>query len=532
MRKTAVERLSGSVRPHRWLLTLPKTISQLFLAPPAPESTVTAKGHIRAVRAFKNVGFLDLSDGSGPHSLNVVFEHPERVLGNFRVGQSVSVIGRWVESKGTQAFDLVYDIDEAGHSLQVVGDVPETYPIQKKSMTYQFLRQWPVLRHRTALLALVLRFRSQMETAFGAFFAENGFTKVSPPLITGSDCEGAGEQFTVERRAERKGIELEIGSKGPQKEGLDEVQSLSNEPQSDGSRGSMLEPKNGAKPPFFGKNAYLTVSTQLHLEALALSLNRAWTLTPCFRAEDSNTNRHLSEFWMLEAELCYVENVQELTDFTEAMIRSVARSLSTENVISGGLFDLTASRFEKKEAETIRGRFKTVLADTKWPSITYAEAIDILNSTKNKGRLKGRLAWGDSILTEHEKWLAGVHFLSPVFITDYPAAQKPFYMPKSSAEVYDSERPTVACFDLILPEIGELVGGSIREHNYEKLVDAMTLQNMNIEEMEWYLSTRQNGSVPHGGFGMGFERLVAYLAAMDNIKDVIPFPRAPETCQC
>lgn len=524
MRKTALSLLKAPIAAHGLLLTLPKTISQLFLAPPAPETTVSARGHVKAVRAFKNVGFLDLSDGSGPQSLNVVFENPEKVLGNFRVGQSVSVTGRWVESKGTQAFDLVYDTNNTGHTLAVIGDVPEAYPIQKKSATYQFLRQWPVLRHRTSLLALVLRFRSQMETAFGTFFAQNGFTKVSPPLITGSDCEGAGEQFAVTRRGE---VETIKGQERAKKDGPG-----AHIAKEDSGKSGEVSTLTEAKKPFFGRTAYLTVSTQLHLEALALSLNRAWTLTPCFRAEDSNTNRHLSEFWMLEAELCYVEKVQELTDFTESMIRSVAHYLSDKNAISGNLADLTGSRFDRVETETIRGRFNSLLSDQKWPSITYSEAIDIVNSVKNKGRLKGRLMWGDALLTEHEKWLAGVHFLSPVFITDYPEAQKPFYMPRSSEEVYDPERPTVACFDLILPAIGELVGGSIREHNYENLVNAMARQNMNVEDMEWYLSTRKNGTVPHGGFGMGFERLVAYLSAMDNIKDVIPFPRAPDTCQC
>jgi asparaginyl-tRNA synthetase len=321
-----------------------------------------------------------------------------------------------------------------------------------------------------------------LELKFFEYFNSKDFVKVSPPLITSSDCEGSGEQFKVE---------------SVQKFDLDSAN-------------------------FFGKPTYLTVSTQLHLEVLSQSLNRAWTLSPCFRAENSNTNRHLSEFWMLEAEISYVDDVRQLTDFTEDMIRYVTKFLTSS--------DLLVSRFNKEEVLVMKQRWENILRDEKWPTITYTEAIEIINKVMNKGRLKNRLAWGDSIQTPHEKWLAGTHFQSPVFITDYPASEKPFYMPKS--KIYDPERPTVACYDLIIPEIGELVGGSVREHDYDTLIQEMKQRGMNTDELDWYLSTRQNGTVPHGGFGMGFERLVAYLSAMDNIKDVIPFPRVSQSCNC
>ncbi|KAK6454333.1 asparaginyl-tRNA synthetase [Scheffersomyces xylosifermentans] len=498
--------LSSLARLQRAYLSgtgLSPTIKELLLVkPPAVDSTVVAQGHIRSIRQGKSAGFVDVSDGSIHSSLNIVVKNPLEVFSKLqlKVGQSIAVKGQWVESQGTQEYELVYNSNDSSHSLSVIGDVPESYPIQKKATTYQNLRNYPTLRHRTSTLASILRFRSYMEAKFFEFFNSRDFVKVVPPLITSSDCEGAGEQFVVESLAKTKA------------------------------------PIGKEKTPedyFFGKATYMTVSTQLHLEVLALSLNRAWTLTPCFRAEDSNTNRHLSEFWMLEAEICYIDDLEQLTAFTEEMIRYVTKDLvakAEDSLTTGGAVDLIGSRFKKEDIEIMKGRWNSILSEEKWPSITYTEAIEIINRVMNKGRSKNRLQWGDSIQTPHEKWLAGEHFKSPLFITDYPSGEKPFYMPKSKN--FDPARPTVACYDLILPEIGELVGGSMREHNYENLIAEMKRRDMNIEDMQWYLSTRINGTVPHGGFGMGFERLIAYLSAMENVKDVIPFPRVPESCQC
>lgn len=482
---------TSAIRSFKTSLT--PTIGEILSNPPANNSEITAFGHIKSIRTFKNIGFIDISDGSVHQTLNVVFSDPESVFSekHYKVGQSISINGKWTESQGNQKFELQYDHQNPGHHIEIMGNVPETYPIQKKSQTLQFLRNVPTLRHRTSTLASILRFRSNVEAQLMTFFAKNGFVKVSPPMITSSDCEGAGEQFKIEPFV-----------------------------------------KAPATDSFFGKEAFLTVSTQLHLEVLALSLNRAWTLTPCFRAEDSNTNRHLSEFWMLEAEVCYVDHVSQMTGLVENMIRLVVSQLKAAQENPGSLSDLASSRYSKEEAQTIEQRWSTVLAENLWPSITYTEAIEIINLVKNKGKLKGRMAWGDAILTEHEKWIAGVHFKCPVFITDFPLEQKPFYMPLSHESVFNSERPTVACFDLIIPEIGELVGGSLREANFDKLVGEMKRRNMSLDEMQWYLSTRENGTVPHGGFGMGFERLIAYLGAVENIKDVTAFPRAPGICPC
>lgn len=470
------------------LITTRATIRDIMVNLPMPSTIVQAQGHIKNIRRFKNVGFIDINDGTHCDSLNVVLADAGEL--GFKVGQSVSVTGEWKESQGSQKYELVYDCNQPSHAISIIGDVPELYPLQKKSQTFQFLRSLPTLRHRTSTLASIMRLRSAMELKLDGFFVSEGCIKVSPPILTSSDCEGAGEQFEV-----TAGAANSLG----QAEG------------------------------FFGKPAYLTVSTQLHLEVLAASLNRVWTLTPCFRAENSHTNRHLSEFWMLEAELSYITQLSQLTSFTESMIKSAVRELKLADS-SGSLNDLAKARFQQSEANTLQQRWDLLSSETAWPVITYTEAIDIINKVKLKGRLKGRLTWGDSIQTEHEKWLAGDHFKTPVFITDYPESEKPFYMPHSAS--FNPERPTVACFDLILPEIGELIGGSLREHRYDDLVAQMSKRNMNIPDMEWYLSTRLNGAMPHGGFGMGFDRLIAYLSAVDNIKDVIPFPRVPDSIQC
>lgn len=469
-------------------ITTRATIRDIMVNPPTPSTIVQAQGHIKNIRRFKNVGFIDINDGTHCDSLNVVLA--DAVELGFRVGQSVSVTGEWKESQGSQKYELVYDPNQPSHAISMVGDVPELYPLQKKSQTYQFLRSLPTLRHRTSTLASTLRLRSAMELKLNDFFVSEGCIKVSPPILTSSDCEGAGEQF-----------EVIAGAK-------------SVPGQADG---------------FFGKPAYLTVSTQLHLEVLAASLNRVWTLTPCFRAENSHTNRHLSEFWMLEAELSYITQLSQLTSFTESMIKFAVRAL-IQNDSSGSFNDLAKSRFQKTDANALQQRWDLMSSARAWPVITYTDALDIINKIKLKGRLKGRLTWGDSIQTEHEKWIAGDHFKSPVFITDYPESEKPFYMPHSAN--FNAEKPTVACFDLILPEIGELIGGSLREHRYDALVAQMSKRNMSLPDMEWYLSTRLNGAIPHGGFGMGFDRLIGYLSAVDNIKDVIPFPRVPDSIQC
>lgn len=293
--------------------------------------------------------------------------------------------------------------------------------------------------------------------------------------------------------------------------------------------------KKKKKNQFFGKDAYLTVSTQLHLEVLSASLGRVWSLSPTFRAESSDTNRHLAEFWMLEAEISYLHSVHQLTHFTERMIKHVLGSLLDKQdtqVADNLLESLPNNRTDEEEqnqnqhqinSTQLRERW-AALNEKEWKTVTYREAIDALkNSTQ---QFKIPVSYEDGLATEHEKYLAGEHFGNvPVFITDYPRKIKPFYM-KHNNDADD----TVACFDLIFPQIGEIIGGSLREHDLASIEKEMALRGMKSSEMDWYLSTRVNGSVPHGGFGLGMERLISYLSGVENLRDVVPFPRARDEC--
>ncbi|GMF03156.1 unnamed protein product [Ambrosiozyma monospora] len=262
---------------------------------------------------------------------------------------------------------------------------------------------------------------------------------------------------------------------------------------------------------------------------MCAALSRVWTLTPCFRAEESDTNRHLSEFWMLEAEIAFIDHVDQLTKFSEMMIKHVVSKL-VRDVDSFGT-DLLESVLSKEQVQQIRQRWDMLLAK-EWDSITYTKAIEILKDAHAKDNtiFKYEPVWGEGLRSEHEKWLAGSYFKNPVFVTDYPIDEKAFYMSINSDE--STPTKTVACFDLLVPDIGELIGGSMREHDLKKLEAEIQRRGMNLESFDWYLALRENGSVPHGGFGMGFERLLQYLSCTDNIRDVIPFPRSVNNCPC
>lgn len=453
--------------------------SSYALAPTVKETLevqdgdVTVNGHIRTVKTLKNHAFIDVTDGTSPQTLNVLLDQSLAAEKKLRVGQSIALVAG-VRRLAVKATEFFCDPSRnALHRLEVVGAVPERYPIQKKATSMDFLRTLPTLRHRTATLASIARMRSHVEAALMSFYSAEQFTKVAPPILTSSDCEGAGELFYVA--------------------------------------------PVGGKSRFFKRNAYLTVSTQLHLELLAPSLGRVWTLTPCFRAENSDTNRHLSEFWMLEAEISYVRDVRQLTHFAQRMLEAVVSN-------TAGLNDLKASYRDEAQRLLVQQRWNSLQTQGDWPTITYGEALDIINEHAN-----ANLSWGSSLSTEHEKWLAR-YFEGPVFVTDYPKFQKPFYM--SHSINYNEEKPTVACFDLIVPEIGELIGGSMRIHSHAQLMAEIEAHKMDGAALEWYTLLRQNGTVPHGGFGMGFERLLMYLSGQNNIRDVIAFPRYPGLCQC
>jgi asparaginyl-tRNA synthetase len=354
----------------------------------------------------------------------------------------------------------------------------QTYPLQKKYQTAEFLRTLPHLRPRIPLNSAVLRLRSFVSQNIASYFAAHEFLQCHPPIITSSDCEGAGQVFTVS----------------------------SNE-------------KGKKDDHFFRLRKYLTVSSQLHLEALAAAVPRVWTLSPTFRAERSDTSRHLSEFYMLEAELAFVETLDALMVLIEDLIRQLVSALH-ESAVGHELLKLSADSGPQLEA-----RWKGLVRPTRWQRLTYSSAIERLQTAERDGKTTFEFApqWGVGLQSEHEKFLASA-FDGPVFVTDYPRDIKPFYMLPSAGNP-----KTVACFDLLFPAMGELVGGSLRQHNHDELLQAMDAHGLK-GQLKWYTDLRKWGSVPHGGFGMGFDRLLSYLVAAENVREVVAFPRWVGRC--
>lgn len=477
---------SSRVTENSQKFPLNPCINEILTNPPSANTKIQVSGWIKASRISKNVAFIDIVDGTTHQDVKCIVRPPSLLPEALNTGSSIEVSGVWSEGKGKQKHEVQVTSENEG-KVNVLGEIEELYPLQKKNHSIQFLRTIPQYRWRTESLASILRFRSQVETNLVNFFNKHSFIKTHPPIVTASDCEGAGEMFRIESN-------------------------------------SMLN-NTKEQEKFFGKEAFLTVSTQLHLETLCAALNRVWTLTPCFRAEESDTNRHLSEFWMLEAEIAFTDSLTEVTKFAELMIKSTVEMLvENKNNEGSNLIDTV----DKSIKDQMTSRWEMLLSKENWDSITYTEAIEILQKNVQDGKVKFTYSpvWGDSLKSEHEKWLAGEYFKGPVFVTDYPLEEKAFYMK------INEDKKTVACFDLLVPDIGELIGGSLREHDLQKLTDEMIRRSMDPKSLEWYLDLRRNGSMPHGGFGMGFERLLLYLSHGENIKDVIPFPRNVNNCIC
>lgn len=377
----------------------------------------------------------------------------------------------------------------------------EGNPIQPKYQTLDYLRTVPHLRPRIPNNALLLRLRSRVVASLTRFFEEEGFVQTHTPIITSSDCEGAGEVFTVSSNASKDSAQKS-------------------------------KPESEAKVEhFFREPKYLTVSAQLHLEALAQAVDKVWTLSPTFRAEKSDTPRHLSEFYMLEAEQCFVDDANQIMDLIENMLRFVA----TETIDSKLYRELLQAKGTVSpddadshvDSATLEQRWKGLRASY-WPRITYESAMQLLVSAEDAGEVKFDFSPSqkDGFAAEHERYLANtVGNGSPVFVTDYPAEQKPFYMAPSA-----SGSDTVACFDLLVPDLCELVGGSMREHRSKELIDTMNAKG--VGNLEWYSDLRKYGSVSHGGFGLGFDRLLCYLSGVANLRDVVAFPRWYGRCDC
>ncbi len=439
---------------------------------------ITVQGWVRTVRSSKEFGFIELNDGSFFKSLQVVFAAE---LANFSeiekigVGTALKVIGQLVASPAAgQPFEL------KATTISVIGSSLADYPLQKKRHSFDFLRTIAHLRPRSNTFSAVFRLRSTLSFAIHKFFHEEGFSYVHTPIISTSDCEGAGEMFHVTTL------------------NLDKVPHQAN--------GEIDYSQD-----FFGQKAGLTVSGQLNAEALAMGLNKVYTFGPTFRAENSNTTRHASEFWMMEPEVAF-NDLSANMDLAEKMMKYLIQTALTELPEEMEFFNQFIDPGLKERLENI--------LQSEFVRLSYTEAISVLE--KSGATFNYPVKWGIDLQTEHERYLTDKVYSKPVFVTDYPKDIKAFYMR------LNEDGRTVAAMDLLVPGVGEIIGGSQREERLEALEKRMIEMGFKLEDYSWYLDLRRYGSVPHAGFGLGFERLIMYLSGMANIRDVIPFPRTPK----
>ena len=462
---------------------------------------INAKGW---VRTFRNNQFIALNDGSTINNIQCVvdFENtPEETLKRITTGAAISVIGDLVESQGA---GQKYEIQVK--KIEILGDSDaEKFPMQPKKHSLEFLRENAHLRVRTNAFGAIMRVRSVLAFAVHQYFQEKGFVYVNTPIITGADAEGAGEMFQVTSLP------------------------LDNLPKSED--GSI-----NYKEDFFGKHTNLTVSGQLEGETFAMALGQIYTFGPTFRAENSNTSRHLAEFWMIEPEVAFNDlddNMDLAEDFIQNVIKYTMDKCGDDlKFLEGRLIEEEKSKPQDQRSEmALLDKLKFVL-ENNFKRVSYTEAIDILkDSTPNKKKKFQYLIteWGADLQSEHERFLVEKHFKCPVILFDYPAKIKAFYM-----RLNDNTEPgkeTVRAMDILFPGIGEIVGGSQREERYDVLVEKMKALGIDEEELWWYLDTRRFGSAVHSGFGLGFERLVLFVTGMSNIRDVIPFPRTPQNAE-
>lgn len=442
---------------------------------------ISLKGWVRTVRASKNFGFIEFNDGSFFADLQVVFEEdlPNfKDIGKLISGSAIEVAGLFVESPGAkQPFELkARKIDVAGASLQ-------DYPLQKKRHSFEFLRTIAHLRPRTRTFLAVFRVRSLLAQAIHKFFQDRGFVYVHTPIITGSDAEGAGEMFRVTNLDLTKLPRDQVGEVDFTKD-------------------------------FFGRETNLTVSGQLNVESYCLAFNKVYTFGPTFRAENSNTARHAAEFWMIEPEIAFADLDDDM-DLAEEMMKYVI-GYALEHVPEEMDF------FNKFIDKTLLERLEQ-LVQSQFGRVTYTEAIELLK--KSGAKFEYPVEWGQDLQTEHERYLTEHIFHKPVFVSDYPKEIKAFYMR------LNDDNKTVAAMDLLVPGVGEIIGGSQREERLAQLEGRMREAGLNTEEYWWYLDLRKYGGTRHAGFGLGFERLIMYLTGMTNIRDVIAFPRTPKNAE-
>ena len=470
------------ILPHYILNGMKRTKIKILLSSPQIGSDVLVKGWVRTKRGNKNIIFIALNDGSTINNIQVVADatlFDENLLKDITTGACLAVAGKLVESQGQGQ-----NVEVTAKSIELYGKSDaETFPLQKKGHSMEFLREIAHLRPRTNTFGSVFRIRHATAFAIHKYFNDRGFFYLHTPVITGSDAEGAGEMFHVTS--------------------LD----LANMPRNeDGS----VDFRND----FFGKPANLTVSGQLEGELGALALGDIYTFGPTFRAENSNTPRHLAEFWMIEPEMAFYDNNDNMDlaeDFVRYLIRYALENCSDDleflnNMIDKGLLD--------------RLRF---VVDNEFIRMTYTEAVKILEASGRKWEYQ--VGWGRDLQAEHERYLVEEYFKKPVILTDYPKSIKAFYMKQND------DGKTVRAMDVLFPGIGEIIGGSQREEDYDKLLSRIRELKLPEKDLWWYLDTRKFGTAPHSGFGLGFERMIQFITGMANIRDVIPFPRTPRNAE-
>ena len=467
---------------------------------------INVKGWVRTHRSSKAVDFIALNDGSTIKNIQIVVDPaavsfegdapaPADALKLITTGACISVVGKLVESPAAgQASEI------QAETIEIYGTCASDYPMQKKGQSFEYMREHAHMRLRTNTFGAVMRIRHNMAMAIHTYFHEHGFFYFHTPLITASDCEGAGNMFQVTTK------------------NLYDLQKDEN--------GKIIYDDD-----FFGQQTSLTVSGQLEGELGATALGAIYTFGPTFRAENSNTPRHLAEFWMIEPEVAFLDQ-EELMNLEEDFIKYCVR-WALDNCKDDLEF------LNKMIDKTLIARLEGVLKDS-FVRLPYTEGIEILQQAIKDGRkFEFPCNWGDDLASEHERYLVEEHFKKPVIMTDYPAAIKAFYMKQNPATAQGSTGyrgavapgPTMQGTDVLFPQIGEIIGGSVREENYDKLMGEINRRGMETDKLWWYLDTRRFGTCPHGGFGLGFERLILFVTGMQNIRDVIPFPRTPKNAE-
>ena len=452
----------------------------------APGKEVLAKGWVRTKRGNRQVKFIALNDGSTINNIQVVAEtekFDEELIKRITTGASLAVRGQLVESIGSG-----HKVELKAESIEIYGECdPMRYPLQKKDTSLEYLRTVAHMRMRTNTFGAILRIRNAMAYAIHTFFQKKGFVYLHTPLITESDCEGAGQMFQV--------TTLDLDKPLPRNK-----------------KGEIDYSED-----FFGKQTSLTVSGQLEGELGATAVGEIYTFGPTFRAENSNTPRHLAEFWMVEPEMAFYD-IKDNMDLAEEFIKYLV-SWALENCIDDIRF------LNDKYDEGLIERLRSVIG-TEFVRLEYTEGIRILEeAAKNGVQFEYPVYWGVDLQSEHERYLVEKHFRKPVILTGYPKEIKAFYMKQ------DDNGKTVRAMDVLFPKIGEIIGGSEREWSLEKLENRIGELGMSRNNLEWYIDTRRFGSVPHSGFGLGFERLLLFVTGMSNIRDVIPFPRTPRNAE-